>query len=125
MSWLDLITPAILLPFMGLELVLPAQGAHSRWAWRRRAIAVSTVNFGLLLGLGHVYDHLFGGIRLLDGRALGTWGGAVVGVVVYDLLHYGYHRAAHRFDFLWRLGHQMHHLVRTALDRSLHLDQNQ
>src|SRR5262249_42877019 len=27
----------------------------------------------------------------------------------YELVHYWYHRAAHRFDWLWRLGHQMHH----------------
>jgi sterol desaturase/sphingolipid hydroxylase (fatty acid hydroxylase superfamily) len=46
---------------------------------------------------------------LADGAALGTWGGAAVGVVLYELAHYWYHRAAHRFDWLWRLGHQVHH----------------
>jgi sterol desaturase/sphingolipid hydroxylase (fatty acid hydroxylase superfamily) len=30
-------------------------------------------------------------------------------VLVYELAHYWYHRAAHRFDWLWRATHQMHH----------------
>jgi sterol desaturase/sphingolipid hydroxylase (fatty acid hydroxylase superfamily) len=46
---------------------------------------------------------------LVDGAALGTWGGAAVGILVYELVHYWYHRAAHRWDWLWRLGHQVHH----------------
>jgi sterol desaturase/sphingolipid hydroxylase (fatty acid hydroxylase superfamily) len=46
---------------------------------------------------------------LVDGAALGTWDGALAGVLVYELLHYWYHRLAHQWDWLWRLGHQMHH----------------
>ena len=52
---------------------------------------------------------MFGDLHLFDGAALGTVGGAVVGVLVYEFFHYWYHRSAHRFDALWRLGHQMHH----------------
>ena len=35
---------------------------------------------------------------LLHGASLGTWAGALCGLVVYDFFHYWYHRAAHRFD---------------------------
>ena len=28
---------------------------------------------------------------------------------MYELVHYWYHRAAHRMDWLWRAAHQMHH----------------
>jgi sterol desaturase/sphingolipid hydroxylase (fatty acid hydroxylase superfamily) len=52
---------------------------------------------------------LFDGRSLVAGAALGTWGGALVGVLVYELVHYWYHRAAHGFDWLWRASHQMHH----------------
>ena len=40
---------------------------------------------------------------------MGTWLGALFGVVVYEFVHYWYHRAIHRYDFLWRFAHQMHH----------------
>lgn len=37
-------------------------------------------------------------------------GGAIVGILIYELLHYWYHRGVHRWDVLWRLvGRQMHH----------------
>ena len=35
--------------------------------------------------------------------------GAATGILVYELVHYCYHRAAHRWNWLWRLGHQLHH----------------
>jgi len=37
------------------------------------------------------------------------WGGAAAGILLYELAHYWYHRAAHSWTWLWRLGHQMHH----------------
>jgi sterol desaturase/sphingolipid hydroxylase (fatty acid hydroxylase superfamily) len=39
---------------------------------------------------------------------LALWG-AVPGIIVYELFQYGYHRAAHSWNCLWRAGHQMHH----------------
>jgi sterol desaturase/sphingolipid hydroxylase (fatty acid hydroxylase superfamily) len=48
-------------------------------------------------------------VSLIDSSRLGIAGGAIVGILVYELVHYWYHRAAHRFDVLWRWSHQMHH----------------
>lgn len=56
-----------------------------------------------------LWGTLFGDWHLFDGSALGLAGGAVTGVLVYELFHYGYHRAAHEWNWLWRAGHQMHH----------------
>ena len=55
------------------------------------------------------WSTILGDYHLFDLSGLGTWTGAVVGVVVYEFVHYWYHRAAHEFDWLWRAGHQMHH----------------
>jgi sterol desaturase/sphingolipid hydroxylase (fatty acid hydroxylase superfamily) len=44
----------------------------------------------------------------MDGTQLGWWG-FPIGVLLTSLLHYGWHRAEHGSDFLWRLGHQLHH----------------
>ncbi|HEY0820116.1 MAG TPA: sterol desaturase family protein [Rhizobacter sp.] len=109
MSWLELLTLAILPAFLLLDLVMPLGGVPRLRGWRVRAGIVTTVNFGLSLALGKAYAQVFGGVSVFDGQALGTWGGAVVGVLVYDFFHYWYHRTAHRLDGLWRLGHQMHH----------------
>jgi sterol desaturase/sphingolipid hydroxylase (fatty acid hydroxylase superfamily) len=46
---------------------------------------------------------------LLDLSGLGLFGGAVVGILVYELFHYAYHRTAHAWGWLWRRSHQMHH----------------
>jgi sterol desaturase/sphingolipid hydroxylase (fatty acid hydroxylase superfamily) len=49
-------------------------------------------------------------MALLD---LGRWGGwaAVLTVILTTFLTYWSHRIQHRFDLLWRLGHQLHHGV--------------
>lgn len=47
--------------------------------------------------------------RWFDGSVLGVIGGTLVGFVLFEGVLYGYHRAAHRFSLLWRLGHQLHH----------------
>lgn len=41
--------------------------------------------------------------------ALGTIGGALVGIVVTDLVAYWVHRFMHRYQRVWRWTHQMHH----------------
>lgn len=109
MSWIELLTLAILPAFLLLDLVLPNRHSRATRGWRVRALAITTLSFALSLGLGQAYAQAFKGVSLFHGEALGTWGGALVGVLAYDFCHYGYHRAAHRIDGLWRLGHQLHH----------------
>jgi sterol desaturase/sphingolipid hydroxylase (fatty acid hydroxylase superfamily) len=70
---------------------------------------VTSANFVLSLFIGQWWFAAFAGVHLFDGASLGTAGGAIVGVMVYEFFHYWYHRSAHRFNGLWRLGHQMHH----------------
>jgi sterol desaturase/sphingolipid hydroxylase (fatty acid hydroxylase superfamily) len=47
-------------------------------------------------------------VRLFDLSRLGWWG-YPVGLVVISGIAYWWHRAAHRFDILWRATHQLHH----------------
>lgn len=107
MTLLQLLTLAILPFFLLLDVLLP--GAAARRGWRWRAAAVTAFTFALSLAAGAAYQALFAGASLLPGARLGTVGGAACGLLAYDFCHYWYHRAAHRFDALWRLGHQMHH----------------
>ena len=109
MSWLEIATLALLPLFLVADLLHRAHRDRRARGWRTRALLVTAVNFGLSLVVGQAWVTLFGGASLFDGAVLGTLGGAVVGVLVYEFVHYAYHRSAHRFDWLWRLGHQMHH----------------
>lgn len=98
-----------LAPFLALELLWRARRYDAPSGWRLRALAVSLTAFGVSLGAGRLWAAALPEWSLVDGAALGTWGGAAIGIVAYELVHYWYHRAAHRWDWLWRLGHQMHH----------------
>jgi sterol desaturase/sphingolipid hydroxylase (fatty acid hydroxylase superfamily) len=98
-----------LAPFLALEIVWRARRYDAPRGWRLRALAVSLAAFGVSMLAGRLWAAVLPQWSLVEGAALGTWGGAAVGVVLYELAHYWYHRAAHRFDWLWRLGHQVHH----------------
>jgi sterol desaturase/sphingolipid hydroxylase (fatty acid hydroxylase superfamily) len=112
MSWLEIGTLAVLPVFLLLDFAQAPPRARSRW-WRTRAFAITALSFGLALWLGQLYGRWFGDRHLVDGALLGTPLGAGVGVLVYECCHYWYHRCAHRFEWLWRLGHQMHHSAET------------
>ncbi len=95
---------------MGLEATFPARRYPSRRLWRLKGVLfliamalVATVT-PLLLPVEWLVAH-----RLIDGTSLGVAGGTVVGYVVFSFFAYLWHRAQHRFDFLWRTFHQVHH----------------
>lgn len=109
---LDLLTwfGFLVLPaFIALDLVVRHRRYDAPRGWRLRALAVSAGAFFLSLKVGELWCAWTDGVALLDGAALGTAGGAVTGILVYELLHYGYHRLAHTWRPLWRAAHQMHH----------------
>jgi sterol desaturase/sphingolipid hydroxylase (fatty acid hydroxylase superfamily) len=99
----------LLAPFLALELFWRARRYEAPRGWRVRALAVSLAVFGVSLAVGRLWGAVLPQGSLVEGAALGTWGGAAAGVLVYELMHYWYHRAAHEWNWLWRLGHQMHH----------------
>jgi sterol desaturase/sphingolipid hydroxylase (fatty acid hydroxylase superfamily) len=109
MSLLEILTLALLPAFLLLDLAYRAYRPRRAPGWRSRAFAVTVFNFVLSLVVGQLWARLFAGHSLFDTSGLGTLAGAALGVLVYELVHYAYHRSAHRFDWLWRLGHQMHH----------------
>jgi len=98
-----------LAPFLALELLYRAQRYQAPRFWRMRGIAVALAIYGVTLGVGLLWASALPEWSLVDGAALGTWGGALAGILACELAHYGYHRAAHAWRWLWRLGHQMHH----------------
>jgi sterol desaturase/sphingolipid hydroxylase (fatty acid hydroxylase superfamily) len=105
-GWVGLLSLPL---FLVWDAVRPRRRFGTPRGWRVRALVVTVLTFGLSLEVGELWGSVLGGQSLVNGAALGTWGGALAGILVYELVHYWYHRAAHRFDWLWRSAHQMHH----------------
>jgi len=106
---LETLTLAIIPAFLVLDLLHRARRFESTRWWRARALVVSALNFALSVGVAVFWAGFFGTRTIFDLSGWGPLGGAAIGILAYELLHYAYHRAAHSFDWLWRSAHQMHH----------------
>lgn len=106
---LETITVALIPAFLLLDLIVQHRSYEKTRHWRLRGAIVTAAIFFFTGEVALLWANLFGDYHLLDSSGLGTVGGALVGVLVYELVHYWYHRAAHKWDWLWRSGHQMHH----------------
>ena len=78
-------------------------------AWLGRGAVAFAVYFSLASYLPIEWDTYLSQYQLFDLSSLGTVGGAIIGLVVYDLTVYLWHRSMHRSTTLWRGIHQMHH----------------
>lgn len=106
---LEMLALATIPLFLLLDLLYRARRfATTRW-WRARAFFVTAVTFAFSIVVATLWGGVIGDRTLLDLSGWGMLGGALAGILVYELAHYVYHRAAHRFDWLWRSAHQMHH----------------
>ena len=97
--------------FLVLDLAYRARRFETPRYWRIRALVVTLFVFGLSFVVPMLWSKLIGERTLFKLASLGMWGGALVGVLVYQFFHYWYHRGVHRSDFLFRWIHQMHHSV--------------
>jgi sterol desaturase/sphingolipid hydroxylase (fatty acid hydroxylase superfamily) len=107
---LGMLTLGTYLTWMAIEAVWPAREFPKvRW-WRLVGVGflAMIIAFGivtpLLVPVEWIAAH-----RVLDGTRLGVAGGVVVALLVTEFVGYFMHRAAHRFSFMWRWMHQMHH----------------
>jgi len=107
---LGLLVPVTYFALLGIERRWPARVFPTRRGWQWLGIA-----FLILVGLVSAITPLLVPVEWLAAHAwlpggrLGVAGGALVGFVVAEGAVYAYHRAAHTWSFLWRLGHQVHH----------------
>lgn len=91
------------------EALLPAKKLPVVRHWQLRGLTAFAVFFYLSTYLPLIWDQYLAPYQLLDLTSLGTWGGAVAGILVYQLGVYVWHRSMHVNDVLWRGFHQMHH----------------
>lgn len=91
------------------EAAFPARALPRMKYWRMRGLAAFAVYFYLSTYLPLLWDAHLSRFQLFDLTALGTAGGALVGLLVYEATAYSWHRSMHGSGWLWRGFHQMHH----------------
>jgi len=109
---LDPISLVIFALYGGLmlwETIAPGRELPAMPGWRLRGLISFVAFFYLSSYLPLFWDRYLAAYQLFDLTGLGTAGGAGAGLLVYEFGIYWWHRALHRFDFLWRVFHQMHH----------------
>ena len=91
------------------EAVLPARKLPYIKYWRIKGLISFVLFFYLSSYLPLIWDGYLVDYQLFNLSALGTLGGAFVGVMLYELGVYVWHRSMHKNDALWKVFHQMHH----------------
>lgn len=112
----QLLTDPVSLTVFGLyaalivwEALAPARRLPAVRGWRLKGLAAFAAYFFVSSYLPLLLAGQLAYLQLSDLTGLGTWGGALAGVLVYELGGYVYHRSMHASNFLWRTFHQMHH----------------
>ena len=106
---LSLIILGIYLILMLWEAIFPAKKLPVIKFWKLRGLSFFTLFFYVASYLPMLIDPFLVQFQLIDLSHLGTLSGSLVGMIVYELGIYAYHVTMHKFDFLWRTFHQMHH----------------
>lgn len=109
---LDPVSLSLISLYAGLmlwEAIAPARKLPNVKFWKLKGILSFFTFFYLSSYLPLYTDPFLAQYTLFDFSSLGTVGGALVGILGYQLVLYVYHRCVHHFNFLWRLLHQMHH----------------
>lgn len=94
---------------LAVERIRPGREFPHVRGWLARAIWINTVQVGIIVGAGLIWNRWMGLHRVWCANNLGTFGGAAVGYFAITFVYYWWHLARHRSDFLWRWLHQMHH----------------
>jgi len=109
---LDPVSLIVLAAYGGLmlwEAVRPGRKLPRIRGWRARGLASFAVFFYLSTYLPLLWDGYLAQYRLVDLTGLATAAQVAIGLLVYELGAYLWHRSMHASTVLWHGLHQMHH----------------
>jgi len=92
-----------------MEAIFPGRKLPKVMGWYPRAFAVFITYFYLSTYLPLFWDKHLSDYQLFNLESLNPILGAMLGLLVLELMIYLWHRSMHKFDWLWRSFHQMHH----------------
>ena len=91
------------------EEIFPARKLPKVKYWRIKGLTFFFTFFFVASYLPLFTDSYLAEYQLIDLSSWGVLPSAILGFIVLELVQYAYHRMVHRFDFLWRYAHQVHH----------------
>jgi len=91
------------------ERLAPARKLPVVRGWPLKGLASFAVFFFLSSYLPILWSEQLANFQIFDMTWLGTWSGALAGLLIYEAGVYLYHRSIHSTDLLFRGVHQMHH----------------
>jgi sterol desaturase/sphingolipid hydroxylase (fatty acid hydroxylase superfamily) len=91
------------------EALAPARALPAIRGWRIKGLVAFAAYFFISSYLPMAWSETLAAYPWFDLSSLGTWGGALAGLLIYELGVYVWHRTMHRNGVLWRAFHQMHH----------------
>ncbi len=91
------------------EEVFPARVLPKIKYWRLKGLMFFFTFFLIASYLPIVIDPYLAKFQLLDLSHLNVFVSSAIGFIVYELVMYAYHFTMHKYDFLWRSFHQVHH----------------
>ncbi len=106
---ISLVILAMYVMLMVWEALTPGRQLPEIKYWRIRGLSVFAFYFYLASYLPLIWDKYLAPYQLVDLAGIGTIGGALIGVLLYEFGVYIWHRAMHKNDKLWKIFHQMHH----------------
>ena len=92
-----------------LEALFPARPLPRIKGWIPRALVVFVFYVYLTSYLPLLWTVRLGQYQVFNLESVNPFVGAAIGVLVYQLLVYVWHRTMHKTHWLWRGFHQMHH----------------
>lgn len=100
---------AIYAALMLVESIFPARQLPKVKHWRLKGIVAFLTFFYLSSYLPIFINPYLEPYRLFDLSGLSPLWGGLLAVMIYEFGVFVWHYCLHRFDFLWRTFHQMHH----------------
>ncbi len=107
--WIPLVVLAAAVLMIACERRWPGRRFPVVPGWLGRAVALNSVQAGVVLLTGRVLDTWIADQQLWSAASLGTIGGGAVGYLALTFVYYWWHRARHAVPWLWRWVHQLHH----------------
>ena len=105
----SLVIIGMYLLLMTWEALLPARRLPSIRNWKIKGILFFIFYFFLSSYLPLLYAQWLPTSQLLDLAGIPIIAGSLIGILLFELGMYVWHRSMHRNKWLWRIFHQMHH----------------
>ncbi len=113
---MELVTIVIILTtflcIFTLEVIAPASKNACDHRWLLMASGVSLVQSITTVGFGLLFIGTLSELSIFSLESLNPIIQGFFGFLLTSFVAYWWHRAMHKFDFLWRTFHQLHHSPR-------------